>query len=253
MFKRHIYILLFLTLPFSVYGKDAQQTLFEQGNTQYAKAAYVQAIQSYQKVLAGGYQSEAVFFNLGNAYYKSGDIPSALLYYEKARKLAPGNEDINFNIQFVNLKTTDKVEEAPQFFITNWWHSFILTFSVSTLSVLSVLFIIIGFVLLALYLFAPTLLLKKASFYSGITFVFLGLMSILIANRQTDYFDSHQQAIVFSTSVTAKAGPDSGAKNLFVIHDGTKVDVVERDNGWIKIRLVNGSEGWITLADAKEI
>jgi tetratricopeptide (TPR) repeat protein len=253
MLKKSLYILLLFVLPLFGFGKDAAHILFEQGNAQYSKAKYTDAIQSYQKILGEGYLSEAVYFNLGNAYYKSGDIPSALLYFEKARKLAPGDEDINFNIQFTNLKTTDKVEDAPQFFLINWWHSFILSFSAGTLSVLSVLFIISGFGLLGFYLYATTLTLKKAAFYAGIALIFLGLMSVFIAVTQTNYFAAHHQAIVFGTSVTTKSSPDSGAKNLFVIHDGTKVDIIENNNGWLKIRLSNGNEGWISMADAKEI
>jgi len=253
MLKRIIYLSLLFALPLVGLGKDAEQTLFEQGNAQYAKTNYKAAVESYQKILNNGYQSEAVYFNLGNAYYKLGEIPLALLYYEKARKLAPGDDDINFNIQFANLKTTDKIDEAPQLFLMNWWHSIILVASVNTLSTIGILFFLAGFGLLAYYLFAQSISLKKASFYSGVVVIALGLCSIFIAGRQVAYFESHHEAIVFSPSVTAKSGPDNNAKNLFVIHDGTKVTIVENNSGWIKIRLLNGSEGWINLSDAKEI
>ncbi|WP_448698671.1 tetratricopeptide repeat protein [Mucilaginibacter sp. AW1-3] len=253
MLKRIIYLALLFALPLLGFGKDNEQALFEQGNTQYAKANYKAAAESYQKILNDGYQSKAVYFNLGNAYYKLGDIPSALLYYEKARKLAPGDDDINFNIQFANLKTTDKIDDAPQLFLVNWWHSIILVASVNTLSTFSILFLLAGFGLLAYYLFARSISRKKASFYSGIVIIIFGLLSIFIASRQSAYFESHHEAIVFSPSVTAKSGPDNNAKNLFVIHDGTKVTIVENNSGWIKIRLLNGSEGWINLSDAKEI
>jgi len=253
MLKRTIYLLLLFALPMVGFGKDTEQTLFDKGNAQYAKANYKAAVESYQKILNDGYQSKAVYFNLGNAHYKLGEIPSALLYYEKARKLAPGDDDINFNIQFANLKTTDKIDEAPQLFLVNWWHSIILVASVNTLATISILFFLAGFGLLAYYLFAQSISLKKASFYSGIVIIILGLFSTFIAGRQTAYFESHHEAIVFSPSVTAKSGPDNNAKNLFVIHDGTKVTVVENNSGWIKIRLLNGSEGWINLSDAKEI
>jgi len=253
MLKRLIYLLLLFALPLLGFGKDKEQTLFEQGNTLYAKADYKGAVANYKKILDEGYQSDAVYFNLGNAYYKLGEISSALLYYEKARKLAPGDDDINFNIQFANLKTTDKIDDAPQLFLVNWWHSIILAMSVNTLSTLSILFFLLGFGSLAYYLFAQSITLKKISFYSGIVIIILGSTTIFIAGRQTAYFESHHEAIVFNASVTAKSGPDNNAKNLFVIHDGTKVTVVESNSGWIKIRLINGSEGWITLADAREI
>jgi len=95
---------------------DDYRTLFKQGNEAYGKARYQDAIALYEQILKQGCHSEEVYFNLGNAYFKTGDISSALLNYEKAHKLAPGDEDVNFNIYFANSKTSDKVEPAPEFF-----------------------------------------------------------------------------------------------------------------------------------------
>ena len=250
--KRGLYLLLLLALPlFSL--ADTNGSLFEKGNTAYAKAQYQQAVQTYQQILGDGYQSAAIYFNLGNAYYKLGDIPSALLYYEKAHKLSPGDEDINFNIQLVNLKTADKLEQAPDFFVTQWWDGFILLLSANTLSALSILFIIVGFLILILYLFTKSASVKRSSFYTGIVAIFLGLIFIFIANRQEYYFSSHHQAIIFGSSVTAKSTPDDNAKPLFVVHEGTKVNVIQKNDVWIEIELPNGNAGWIAAGDAKDI
>src|SRR3978361_2157821 len=92
--KRGFYLLLLLALPLFSLG-DTNSSLFEKGNTAYAKAQYDQAIKSYLQIVNSGNQSAAVYYNLGNAYYKTGDISSALLYFEKAHKLSPGDEDIN--------------------------------------------------------------------------------------------------------------------------------------------------------------
>ncbi|WP_419700688.1 tetratricopeptide repeat protein [Mucilaginibacter sp. NFX135] len=250
---RIIYILLLIISPLLAFSDDATMALFKKGNAEYAKAQYPAAIASYQKLVDGGYRSVAIYFNLGNAYYKNGDIPSALLYYEKAHKLSPGDEDIRINIQLANLKTTDKLEATPEFFITKWWHGFILTCSLGTLAVLSVLLILGGALVLILYRFTSSVTIKKVSFYSAIALVFLGLVCIFIAGRQADYFDSHHEAIVFSGSVTIKSEPTLKSKDLFVLHDGTKVDILEHNADWVKIRLSNGNEGWISATDVREI
>ena len=126
--KRHyVCLLLLLTLPLFSWSSD-YGSLYKKANEQYKKAQYQDAVKSYTQIVDDGCKSEAVYFNLGNAYFKLGDISSALLYYEKAHKLAPGDEDINFNIYFANSKTPDKVEPAPAFFVTQWWHSIILFF-----------------------------------------------------------------------------------------------------------------------------
>jgi tetratricopeptide (TPR) repeat protein len=249
---RCICLLMLLCLPLFSWSND-YGAVYKEANKQYKKAQYQEAIKLYRQILDGGYQSEAVCFNLGNAYFKSGDIPSALLYYEKAHKLVPGDEDVNFNIYFANSKTIDKVEPAPEFFVTQWWHSIILFFSVGTLSVLSILSFIAGSGLLIIYLFISVVSVKKLSFYAGIVLLFSGLVFVFISNRQVHYFNDHHQAVIFSGSVNVRSGPGDQAGILFVLHDGTKVDILENNNGWIKVQLANGNEGWILQSDTKEI
>jgi tetratricopeptide (TPR) repeat protein len=236
-----------------IFGNAQTSALFIKGNAYYNRAQYKEALKTYQQILDEGYQSAAVYFNMGNASYKSGDIPSALLYYEKAHKLAPGDDDINFNIRFANLKTTDKIDQVPEFFLFNWWKAFILTFSINILAILSIALVLFGSVMLIIYFFTSSVSIKKTSFYTSIILFFAGTFMIFIAGMQISYFKGHRQAIIFSGSVTVKSGPVEQSSSLFVIHDGTKVNVLENSNGWIKIGLVNGNEGWIKQSDAKEI
>jgi tetratricopeptide (TPR) repeat protein len=253
MMKRITYLIVLLALPFAGFANDEANMLFAKANGQYAKANYKDAVQSYQNILKGGYQSATVYFNLGNSYYKLGDIPSAILYYEKAHRLNPGDEDINTNIQIANLKTTDKIEATPDFFLTKWWEAFVLCCPVSTLGWLSILLFIAGCAVLIVYLYAATVGLKRAAFYTAIGLLFFGLVTIFMAANQVHYFASHRQAIVFNNSVTVKSEPGQGAKALFVIHEGTKVDVLENNNTWLRVKLLNGNEGWIQLNDVKDI
>lgn len=242
-----------LVLPMLSFGNDDVQALFTKGNSYYAKAQYKEALNTYQQILNDGYQSAAVYFNMGNASYKTDDIPSALLYYEKAHKLAPGNEDINVNIRFANLKTTDKIDEAPEFFLANWWKAVILSFSVSALSTFSILFLLLGSGVLIIYFFTNSVSIKKSSFYTSMLLFFLGVLTIFTAGMQISYFDGHRQAIIFSSSVVVKNGPVEKSGGVFVLHDGTKVNILDNSNGWLKIRLGNGNEGWIKATDVKEI
>jgi len=253
MLKRTLYLFIALVIPILSFGNDSTQTLFAKGNALYVKAQYKEALTAYQQILDEGYQSAAVYFNMGNASFKNDDIPSALLYYEKAHKLSPGDEDINFNIRFANLKTTDKIDEAPEFFLANWWKALILSLSVNTLSIVSILLVLFGFGVLIIYFFANSVSIKKASFYCSITLFFLGVFTIFIAGMQLNYFSGHRQAIIFSSSVTVKNGPVEKSGNVFVLHDGTKVNILDTSNGWMKIRIGNGNEGWIKASDVKEI
>ncbi len=253
MLKRSVYLFIWLVLPLLSFGNSQAHDLFEKANAYYAKAQYKEALAAYQQIINGGDQSAAIYFNMGNACYKLDSIPAALLYFEKAHKLAPGDDDINFNIQYTNLKTTDKIEEVPEFFLARWLRAFVMELSVNVLSIWSVVLFLSGSALLILYFFATAIVVKKSSFYAGITLFFLGILTIFIANRQVSYFDDHRQAIIFSSSVTVKSGPVERAGTLFVIHDGTKVNIVGDSNGWIRIRLANGNEGWVKASDVKEI
>jgi len=252
-YKHIIYLLIALVTPMLAYAAGDMQAIFEKGNQQYAKGNYKEAMADYQQILQTGYQSVPVYFNMGNASFKNGDIPSAIYYYEKAHKLSPGDDDVNFNIQFANLRTTDKIDIAPEFFLLKWWKGFILMFSGTTLAVWSILFILLASVALITYMFTYSVTIKKASFYSTFILFVIGLFFIFVGNRQVNYFDTHHQAIIFSGAVTVKSGPANAAKSLFLIHEGTKVDVLENNNSWTKIRLPNGNEGWIVASDAKEI
>jgi tetratricopeptide (TPR) repeat protein len=251
--KRSFYLLLMLFLPLFSWADTAAEALFKKGNEQYAKAQYQQAAQTYQRVLKSGFTSAALYFNLGNAYYKTEDLPSAVLYYEKAHKLAPADQDININIQFCNLKLADKIEQQPEFFVSRWWHSLILIVSADQFAVLSVVLLLAGFILLIVYLFANLVAVKKASFYTGLGTIFIGLICIFLANQQVNYFETHHQAIIFSSSVTVKGSPNSNGKPLFVMHEGTKVAIVQQNGNWIEIELPNGNAGWITTQDVKDI
>ncbi|MDR3695985.1 tetratricopeptide repeat protein [Mucilaginibacter sp.] len=252
MHKRLFYLLV-IVFPLLSFGNDDAAVLFKKANDLYAKSQYKDALITYQQIIDDNHQSAAVFFNMGNAEYKIGDIPSALLYYEKAHKLSPGDEDINFNLKYANLKTTDKIDAAPGFFLSRWWQVFILSFSAKVLSVWSIVFVLLGSVFIILYFFAGSVGIKKGAFYGSLALIFLGVLSIFIASRQLSYFDDHKQAIVFSNFVNVKSGPIDKSGTLFVIHEGTKVNIMDTNNGWMKVGLANGSEGWIKTTDVKQI
>ncbi|GAA4089506.1 tetratricopeptide repeat protein [Mucilaginibacter panaciglaebae] len=240
--------------PALSFGADNQQQLFKKANALYAKSQYKQAADAYQQILDAGYQSAGVYFNLGNAHYKQGELPDALLYYEKARRLAPGDDDINFNIRLANSKTVDKIDEVPEFFLSRWWKGFILSFSADKLATTAIILMLVGSALLIWYFFAIASGLKKFSFFSAIFFFFLAICTVTIAASQLSYFDSNKQAIVFTPSVNVKTSPADAVSTAFVLHEGTKVNVLgSNGGGWLKIKLANGNEGWIKTADVKAI
>lgn len=247
-------LLLMFVLPlFSLGNEQAAADLFKKGNEAYAKARYEEALQSYQQVIESGYQSAAVYFNLGNVNYKLGNMPSAILNYEKAYKLNPADADVKLNLQLANLKITDKIETIPEFFLTSWWKELVSLLSVSAWSVLSVVCMLMGFLLLVVYLFSVRIGLKKPAFYGGLALCLMGLIGLIMASIQQHDVTNRNEAIVFTGTVNVKSGPADGQKTLFVIHEGTKVSIQEKDSNWIKVELPNGNVGWIAATAVKEI
>ena len=251
--KRTLFLLIWMVLPLLSFAGDQADVLFAAGNASYAKGHYKEALASYQKILDGAHQSAAVYFNMGNSSYKLADIPSALLYYEKAHRLSPNDEDIKANIRLANSKTSDKIEEVPEFFLNRWWNSFMLSFSVHTFSIWSIILVLLGSAFLILYFFAESFLVKKSSFFTAILFLFFGVLVLFISGRQVSYFKEHRQAIIFMSPVTVKSAPAEQSGSLFVIHEGMKVNVLGGDNGWFRIRLANGNQGWVKQSELKEI
>lgn len=239
-------------LPMSALGKEQGNTLFNRANTLYAKAQYQEALNSYQKIIAAGEHSAAVYFNMGNACYKLGDLPSALLYYERAHQLSPNDEDINANIRLSNSKTRDKIEELPEFFISRWWTSVFLSFSANWFAVFSVLLLVTGSVFLIIYFFAHRVALKKSSFFVAVTCFVFGLCTVFILTQQLSYF-KQKHGIIFNSPVYVKSSPAGNARDLLLLHEGVKVTILEKNREWLRVRLANGNEGWIRSADLKEI
>ncbi|MES2457981.1 MAG: SH3 domain-containing protein [Bacteroidota bacterium] len=247
------FLLLLFSLPLLLVAGQNAEIEFKKANQLYAKLNYKDAASIYQQMLKTGHLSADIYYNLGNSYYKLGEIPEAILNYEKAYKLAPGDADIQANLRLANLRITDKIEAVPEFFISKWWHSFILFTSAEVLAVFSVIGFLLGFGLLIVYLFAVRIAIKRPAFYAGTGVLSLALLLTIVAVIQHRHLNALNSGIVFSGTVNVKSGPNASFKSLYVIHEGIKVAVVEQNDGWLKVVLPNGNIGWIRASDIQYI
>lgn len=247
-----LFLWIALMLPLWSFALGHPAELFKKGNASYAKGKYAEALDLYEKVIAGGQHSPSVYFNMGNASYKLGDLPSALLYYEKAHELSPNDEEINANIRLANSKIRDQIEEVPEFFMSRWWTSVYLSYSADTFAVASLVLSFLGSCFLIIYFFAERIGIKKSAFFISLICFATGITSIFILSRQVSYFEQ-QHGIVFNSPVYVKSAPAENSRSLFLIHEGLKVSILEVGQHWVKVRLPNGDEGWIKASDLKEI
>ena len=228
-------------------------SLFAEGNRLYAAGDYEGAAAQYETLVADGYMDAAVYYNLGNAHFKLQHLAPAILHYEKARKLAPSDTDIRKNLAFVNLGITDRIQPLPEFFIDSWWRGLVFSASLTTWSVVAVVCWLVAFGLLIGYLYAWQPRLKRAAFYSGVATAGLALLLLVVAYSQHRMVTGDDSAIVFSSQATVRSAPSDSEKALFVIHEGTKVEIIERTEGWLRVSLPNGHEGWVKAEAVERI
>lgn len=245
--KKLILIFLLATQPFWA------QNDFETGNKLYEKEQYAAAAQAYENVLRSGKQSAELYFNLGNAYYKQNKVAPAIYNYEKALLLAPGDKEIVTNLKFAQKMTIDEVKEVPKVGFEKLLRDFTGAYHYDCWAWMAVSLAFAFLLFFVGYYFSQTTLLKRVFFVGMFVLVFAIVISILAALFEKSYDENERPAIVFAESAQVKNEPRASASNVFVLHEGTKVMVLEKTASWVKIALLDDSEGWIERASIREI
>ncbi len=244
-YKSIIVLIFFILLKSGfVFSKDYDQ-IFEEGNRFYQSGEFENAIASYNKIIEDGYESAALYFNLGNAYFREGNIGYAILNYERALKLSPGDEDIKHNLAFANAQTRDKPEPLPSFFIFNWWESLLALNSLNGWVYLSYFIFILLLLSLGLYLVGRKLILQRYSFYTALGFTVILIALVVISGVKYMRETKISNGIIIQPAVTVKLSPDIRSNDAFVIHEGLKVTVEDKVENWFRIRLPDGKVGWL--------
>lgn len=227
-------------------AKDQQViSKFEQANKFYNQAVYDSALMLYNAVMDKGYASDALYYNTANTYFKLKEIPSAIVYYEKALKINPSDEDILHNLNIANSMIIDKIEDIPQLFFRVWWNTFYTMLPADTWAWISVIIFVLTLVSAYVYFTVYNVGLRKVSFFLGLLLLFFSIASFGLASQKYYYTQQTNEAIVFIPTITVKSSPTASSVDLFVLHEGTKVTLLDHAGGWQKIRIANGSVGWL--------
>ncbi len=241
---KNILIILLSFICSAAFAKADLQALYKKGNDEYAKGSYQAALTFYRTVETEGFRSAELYYNIGNCYYQLDSLASSILYYERAKLLDPSDEDIGFNLDIANQKTVDRVDKMPVLFIMDGWQKLASKLSLQGWSFLTITCFWISMIALALYVISAERI-KKILFFSIASILFIGgIVTYTIASSQNNRLNKEKEGIIFSPTVTIKSAPSSG-KDLFVLHEGTKVRILDKAEGWVKIRLGNGNVGWL--------
>jgi tetratricopeptide (TPR) repeat protein len=244
MIMRKLIFILFL-LGAAIITNAQPENLLKQANQLYASNEFAKAQKIYENLVGQGMESVELYFNLGNACYKNQELTKAILYYEKAKLLAPNDDEIQFNLDLVNQFVVDKIEALPRPFFLKWGQSILNLFNDNGWAFISILTFIFTLALAAFYIFARSLSLKKISFSAAIFFLIISLLSFTLAGKQKAKLTHRNHAVIFSTTVTVKSSPSESGTDLFVIHEGLKVEIKDELGDWADIKLEDGNTGWV--------
>lgn len=254
---RHaVLLLLLMMMPFAAQaGNDAYvDSLWTSANEAYTHGLWADAAEGYEMISEMGLESAPLYCNIGNAYYKYGNLPKAILNYERALKLDPSYEDAAANLELMNSMIQDRIDPVPPFFLSKWFRDISYLMPSDAWAVIAVVLFALTLGLFLLFLLAPTVAGRRTGFFTGIATLVLMAFAFSFSVSQKNEYMNADKAIVMRPVTSVKSSPSSeSVKDLFVLHEGTKVKVLDTVGSWNNIELADGRQGWLPASDLELI
>ena len=248
-------LILILFLCLNTICAFAQETItekFSQANEFYRQGDFPQAIETYHEILLSGYESGELYYNLGNAHFKSGELGKAILYFEKARRFLPRDQDLAANLKMAQMRVADRIE-VPKLAIWKLLDKIICLWTMPTISIITLTLYLITLTLAVLYYFLPKGGWKKAAFYFMTPCLFIFLLSAAVFGVINWQEANIHQAIILLDKVEVVSAPDENAQGLFSLHEGVKIRITQQLTPWSEIQLPDGKKGWVKTETFAEI
>ena len=231
--------------------------LLNEADAAYIEKNFVESILLYEAQVSEhkliNQESAQIYYNLGNAYFRNNQIAKAIVNYERALLLEPGDSDIRHNLRFAKTRIEDKIDSADSFFINKWVRSIQNLYSGNTWAVIGIVFFVMLIFAIGLYMISTQIVLRKVSFYTGIVLLSLVIITNVFAFKQKNKIVNRSTGIVMSASVSIYTSPDAHSQELFRLHEGAKVKIKREEGRWIEIIIANGSVGWLQKKDIETI
>ena len=231
---------------------DADSTILR-GNEHYVNNEFTEAMAAYQEVIDSGYVSADLYFNLGNACFKTNQLTLALVNYERALILDPRDEEILHNQDLARSFLTDEIDVLPDFVLRQWYISIIRSLSSDQWALISLVSFIIALILFLSYLFSSRIGIRKLSFWLAVVLMISFGVSFGFSHKKKQIDTGHNIALILSPSVTVKSSPDESGTDIFQLHEGTRVIIVDELGDWREIKISDGNQGWVKLSDLIKI
>jgi len=249
--KKIIFFLIFLVGI--VCHAQTIDSLFVKANKLYQQESYIEALKLYQDIESKNMESDALYFNMANVYYKTNQVAPSIYYYEKALQFDSNNKDYIFNLEFAKRMTLDNIEALPKSLGQKFRDTFILKFTYNTWAIIAVSLAFLFAILFLLYHFSYSTSKKRIYFVTSLLSVIFVSISLYFSFRNYHYIKNIKTAIIFATQTQVKSAPTKSSEINFELHEGTKVQILETLDNWKKIKIVDGKTGWIDGEDLKEL
>ena len=247
------YLITLICLAIATIGWGQDQDNFDKATTLYQKGDYTQAAAVYSLILKSGKESSALYYNLGNTYYKLNNVPESIYYYEKALQLDPENADAKNNLIFANQMKVDAITPLPKTWVRQLSDGIVGLFSAHTWAVLSIIGVFAFVLSFLLYYFVERTALKRTFFSLMLVFLFFAIGSYTLAHFCHKQVSQTQYAILFDKTVRVFSDANAYSSEVMQLHEGTKVEIIEDAKDWVKIRLVNGKTGWTKVSSLRKL
>jgi tetratricopeptide (TPR) repeat protein len=239
------FLVLIMSFVFNISFSQNFESKFKEANSLYENEQFVEAIDLYEELTNNNITSADLFYNLGNAYYRVNNIGLSIYNYSRALKLNPSDEDIKFNLEIAKLKTIDKFDEVPKFFLDDLSNTISNLFNESTWTFINLFFAILTGVFIVLFNITRDIFVKKLSIILSFLVIGLFLVSFYFGYHQSNYQFKATNGVIISPSAYIKSGPDDKSTDILILHEGTTFDLLEEYKDWNKIKLSDGNVGWI--------
>jgi len=217
-------------------------------NELYNAGKFQDAIRKYQFVLSQGFESSELYYNLGNAFYKSGNATYAILNYERAKKLAPNEEDIQYNLDLARTQIVDNIVTLPEPGFLRWWKQMISSQSINFWGAVSLITFFFFFFLFGLFLLSGIYRLKRLAFWFSLAAFSVSVITYSFGSSLKSKLIHHKSAVITDRSVKVKASPSETGTELFIVHEGVTVQLIDELGEWVNVSLPDGNKGWVKEA-----
>ena len=250
---KSIFLIVSYFLQIAIFAQSEANDLFTQANELYQQKKYAEAAKVYEDILSTEVQSLELQYNLGNAYFKNDELGKAILHYERALLLAPGNEDVRYNLSLAEANRIDEIENLPPFFLAAWWQSMQQSASSTIWGIIGLLLLWIGAAGFIVWLMGKSREQKKRGFIGGMIALILSSIPLSLAYSRAQMEQNSGTAVILAKQIDLKSGPDAASTTLNTLHEGTKVGLVDAVGTWHQVRLPNGEIGWLENSKIAEI